>query len=165
MNFRSILIFLVLAVLLLPGALWAAKCTRVLPNEVFAFFGEKRSDVDCDDYEYKMVDLNDDGQLEVVATNYRRSCEDAGYCNFEIFEKADQGWKHIATIPGRFRLLPTKTNGYHDLATWLLGHRYVYVWNGRTYHDINRPEANEGGTQTPTPQPDRPPASDGAETG
>lgn len=158
---------LAIAVLLclIPAIAHAEKCTRVLPGEVFAFFGDSRSDADCADYEYKLIDLNDDEQLEIYATNYRRSCEDIGFCNFEFFEKREKVWVHIATIPGRVRTLQTKTKGYHDIATWLLGQRYIYVWNGKTFHDIMRPENNATDptpetpenavkpTPSPTPQP------------
>ncbi|HPM76035.1 MAG TPA: hypothetical protein PK961_03005 [bacterium] len=154
-----------LVFLLLPALVWAAKCTRVLPKEVFEYFNQKSSDVDCEDYEYKMLDLNDDEQLEIAVTNYRKSCEDAGYCNFEIFEKDKHGWKHIATVPGRLRMLTTTTNGYHDLATWLMGHSYVYTWNGKTYENAAADPFNEQKSEppkavepAPTPAPDATPA-------
>lgn len=138
-----------------PIPVQAAKCDRVLPKEVFLFFNDKPGKIDCADYEYKLIDLNDDEQLEVTVTNYRRSCEDVGYCNFEIFEKSDGKWRHIGSIPGRIRLLETKTKAYYDLATWLLGHRYVYIWDGATYRDImhagDASDKNEKKTTNPTP--------------
>jgi hypothetical protein len=149
-----------------PVPVLAAKCDRVLPKEVFQFFGDKPGKIDCADYEYKLIDLNGDEQLEITVTNYRRSCEDIGYCNFEIFEKKSDKWQHIGSIPGRIRLLETKTNSYYDLATWLLGHRYVYVWDGSTYRDImhagGAPEkSQEKATgkppaSTPVPEPVNP---------
>lgn len=153
MTGRNALLFVFMAALALPALTLAAKCTRVLPDEVFAYFGQDSSDVDCTDYEYKMLDLNDDGRLEIAVTNYRRSCEPAGFCNFEIFEKKETGWQHIATIPGRIKRLETKTNGYRNLATWLLGHRYVYVWDGQTYRDSAQLESIRDQTPAPTPAP------------
>lgn len=150
-------------ILLVPAMALAAKCTRVLPKEVFEFFNQNSGDVNCEDYEYKMFDLNDNEQLEIAVTNYRKSCEDAGYCNFEIFEKDKHGWKHVATVPGRLRMLTTSTNGYHDLATWLMGHRYVYTWNGKTYINAMRNPYSEQKSETPkfkesAPAPDTTPS-------
>jgi len=113
-----------------------AGCSVPVPNEVVSYFGEGDEKVKYSNYELSYVDLNDDGSPELVVTNYEVSCEDTGFCNFEIFKNTSVGWVHIATIPGRLRILTTTTNGYHDLATWLLGSRYVYVWDGQTYRDI-----------------------------
>lgn len=113
-----------------------AGCSVPVPNEIVSYFGEGTEKVKYANYEISYVDLNDDGSPELVVTNYEVSCEDAGFCNFEIFQNSASGWVHIATIPGRLRILSTSTNGYHDLATWLLGSRYVYVWDGQTYRDI-----------------------------
>jgi len=120
-----------------PAPALAAKCTRDLPPEVLMFFGEDKKNVDCDDYEYKEIDLQDDKEKEIAVSNFKKSCEGLGYCNFEIFAKSGKNWTHIATIPGRFTVLPSLTNGYHDLSLWLLGHKYVYGWSGTTYVDIN----------------------------
>ncbi|MDP8222985.1 MAG: hypothetical protein P9L99_06470 [Candidatus Lernaella stagnicola] len=154
---RNYLVILVLCAAfgLVPAVAWAGKCTRVLPQEVFDFFGDQREPSVCGDYEYKLLDLNDDGKFELHVTNYRRSCEDIGFCNVEFFKQDGEKWLHIATIPGRIRLLKTTTGGYHDIATWLLGQRYVYIWDGKTYKDSmqgnDSPPDKENDAETPDP--------------
>ncbi|NLH48904.1 MAG: hypothetical protein GX444_09910 [Myxococcales bacterium] len=164
MRIRLAIALVFLFTLYRPASVFAAKCNRVLPEEVFQYFGDKSGKADCGDYEYKLVDLNGDEQLEITVTNYRRSCEDVGYCTFEIFEKKGDKWLHVGSIPGRIRLLETKTNGYYDIATWLLGHRYVYIWDGNTYRDImhsggetkKSESKSPDSTPPPTPVPQKP---------
>jgi len=132
---RNILFTTTILILAAAVSAWAAKCTKDLPDAVFAYFHEKPSKVDCKDYEYRLIDLNSDGKDEIFVTNYRKSCEEHGWCNFEVFRLNDKTWEHAATIPGRIQVLESKSNGYRDLATWNLGRRFVYVWDGQVYRE------------------------------
>ena len=155
MKYRVLLLVVVLAVCLVPTAAWAEKCTRILPAEVLEFFGDERDSALCDAYEYRLIDLNDDQQLEVYVTNYRKSCVDVGFCNVEFFEKREKRWVHIATISGRVNVTNDVTKGYHDIAGWLLGKRYLYKWDGTTYHDAGGPvdDKNSKKNNEATPKP------------
>jgi hypothetical protein len=154
MRTRIMLLFLLALVLLMPAAVLAKKCTSVLPPEVFAFYGQRPGDVDCSDYEYWFLDLNDDGVNEIAVTNYRRSYDEAGYYSYEIFQRQNGKWTHIATIPGRPTRLDSVTNGYHDLSANMLGHNYVYGWDGQRYRDLAQMQTSDEVTRTtPTPAP------------
>jgi hypothetical protein len=142
--------------LAVPAALWG-KCTSDLPEEIFQFFGEKKGKVVCDDYEYKFADLDGEKPMEFLVVNYR-ACERLGYCTTEAFQQKGKTVVHIASVPGRAKVMETKTNGFHDLSTSVLGSKFVYVWDGATYRDMmtvkssteKKPE-NLSPPTTPTP--------------
>ncbi len=148
--------------LLLP-TLSAAKCTSDLPDEVFSFFHEKPSDVDCDNYEYKFADLTGKKPYAIIVFHYIKSCE-AGICNSEVFEKRGKKWERIATIPGRTKVVQTMTNGRHDISAGLRGQSFLYVWDGETYKDQMTLQATTEKKVEPkkpaTPPPDKTPAPD-----
>ncbi len=171
---RSLFLWFLVALLATPSLALAKKCTKVLPPEAFAFYGQKPSDVDCSDYEYRVFDLNDDGVDEFAVTNYVRAGDTAGYFPFEIWQQRDGKWVRISTIPGRPTILPTMTNGYHNLGATMLGHYYVYGWDGTRYRDLAQIDQSDERTRTPTtptpapsptpkpkPTPTPPPSDDG----
>ncbi len=151
-----------LVALLLSAPLVAyAGCKWDLPSEVFEYFHETSAKADCNNYEYKFADLKGEKPYAIIVSQYERSCDNR-YCDTEIFEKRGSTWVHIATVPGRVKVVETKTNGYHDILTLLLGRLYLYVWDGTTYLDmIGLAAASEQmlllqGPNAATPQPVQP---------
>jgi hypothetical protein len=143
---------------------WGESCTRDLPSDVFRFFKQKPSLASCGDYEYKKVDLNDDQTPEILVTNYLQSCDNTGICQFEVFQQAKPSWRHVGSIPGRIRVMETKTNGYRDLSSWVLGRKMVFIWTGEQYEDLmlhlDRPPpsiAPLAPAPTPPPKTETPP--------
>jgi len=133
----------------------AKKCTRVLPEAVFRFFGDAdASKVDCEDYVFRLVDLNKDDVEEIIVYKKQFSCTPRGTCDHEIFRKLGDDFKNVGTLPGRFEIKKSKTDGFADIVVWTANKRRVfYKWNGREYKPTTFGKERKKGDQSPKDDP------------
>lgn len=119
----------------LVGAADTQKCRKDIWPRAFKHFQEpKPGRADCDDYDYRFVELNGDKKPELIA--YRRSiaCPSGGTCANEIFAKIEGDVRHIGTLPGVVTIGASATLGWKDLSVYdAKGERALYQWNGERY--------------------------------
>jgi hypothetical protein len=127
--------FVFVFLLFAAGAAAAEKCVKVIPPEVFRFFGDGSvSSVECDDYVYQQVALNDDEIFELIVHKKSFSCAGKSYCDEELFQKWGNSYRHVGTLPGRYEILKSRTGGYLDITVWAMNNQpVVYRWNGTEY--------------------------------
>ena len=102
----------------------------------------KVNDRDCGqqiDYEAQAIDLNGDGQLEVITREYG-SCFGMTGVQMNLYIKDKQGrWKPQFGFPGEPRLLKTKSHGFPDVEVQGPGQCFpVWRYNGREYQVVKR---------------------------
>ena len=133
----------------------AKKCTRVLPEAVFRFFGDVDvKKVDCEDYVFRLVDLDEDGVEEIIVYKKQFSCSPRGTCDHEIFRKSGDDFRNVGTLPGRFEIQKTTPGGFADIVVWTANSQQVfYKWNGREYKPTTFGKEPKAKDETPKDDP------------
>lgn len=98
-------------------------------------------DADCGqvDYEAEAVDLNGDGQLEVLTKEFG-SCFGRTGMQMNLYIKAKSGqWKAQFGFPGEPKILKTKSNGFPDIEILGPGTCFpVWRYDGQQYQVIKK---------------------------
>lgn len=93
------------------------------------------------DTRVKMIDLNKDGTLEVVA-QAMADCSPTGNCSFWVFQKIHDGYKLLLQGFGQtFTIQKETTNGYRDIVVSMHDSAFdsvitVYHYNHGAYEDV-----------------------------
>ena len=102
----------------------------------------KVNDRDCGqqiEYETEAVDLNGDGQFEVLTKEFG-SCFGMAGVQMNLYIKAKDGqWKSQFGFPGEPKLLKTKSHGFPDIEVLGPGQCFpVWRYNGKEYQVIKK---------------------------
>jgi hypothetical protein len=132
---NALMCALVLLLLFHAGWAEAKSCTSEIAKEVFKYFGENEPNAaSCEDYVYRLTDLNGDGRDEIIIYRKQYSCDAKGKCDSEIFMRQDGKFKNFGTLPGSYQLLETKTDGFVDISVQISSGQIVkYKWIVRRY--------------------------------
>ncbi len=140
---RIVETLLVACVMAALCALWPAataqaapeKCRKEIWPEAWKFYGDKDAKtLNCDDYEYRLVDLNDDGEDELLVYKRSIACPFGGACTHELWGRAGGVAKRLATLPGRVEVAKTRTEGWLDLIVRTQqAERLEFAWAGEAY--------------------------------
>lgn len=130
------------AATLVPAALAAEDAATAATKGKLKPGKGKVNDRDCGqqiDYEAQAIDLNGDGQLEVITREYG-SCFGMTGVQMNLYIKDKQGrWKPQFGFPGEPRLLKTKSHGFPDVEVQGPGQCFpVWRYNGREYQVVKR---------------------------
>lgn len=111
------------------------KCRKEIWPEAWQFYSDKDAKtLNCDDYEYRLVDLNDDGEDELLVYKRTVACPFGGACTHELWSRTGGVAKRLATLPGRVEVQKTRTEGWLDLVVWTQqAERLVFNWAGDVY--------------------------------
>lgn len=104
-------------------------------------------------YALARVDLNNDGRREVVAYLLDQNFCGSGGCTMVILTPSGSAYRRIGNTPTTrlpIRLLPSRHNGWRDIATDVRGHgfaneRATVAYNGYRYLRQAGPPAASGG--------------------
>ncbi len=118
-----------------PAYAVGEKCRKEIWPEAWKFYGDKDAkSLDCDDYVYRLVDLNDDGENELLVYKRTIACPFGGACTQELWTRTGGVAKHLVTLPGRVAEGKTRTEGWLDLVVWTQqAERLVFNWAGDAY--------------------------------